>query len=432
MRNGPMFGDFLMKQDFCAHKKTNKPGFTLLQLLVVISLIAVLSALLFGVFGRGRSAARRSQCELHLKEIAMALDTYRQENGRMPSLLSDLVTKKYVPADTLRCPNDPDLKLHAGELTYSSYSDGYLVREPRDSGELPIVVCPLHEADGNHGVQAYKGRYTTQYTSRKAMVHAGAWNGVVTISRVGGSILRNPVVQNKPLELGGGDRVKTGAGNVTIAFADGSSATVHPNSEMRILDTYIEGQRSGPLYTLVRQFGGRVNYYVNPGSHFDVATPTATAGALGTRFIIDVVADSTSDADAMPDTSLLVTEHSVAFSTVGRTIEVVKGETALVADSPNALRKERRPRRRGSGRGMGTGDKSTETVVGDDDNPTVPNPTPTPAPATAPMPTATPAPVPTPTPDCNKDKNGKCKDDDDDGNNGKGNDGKGKNDDDDD
>lgn len=338
-------------------------GFTLLQLMIVVSLIGVLSALLFGVFSRGRAAARRTECDVHLKEISMALDTFRQENGRMPSNITELVSKKYVSPVTLRCPSDPDLAAHANNLTYSSYSDFYVVREPRDSGELPVLVCPLHEADGGHGVQAYKGRYTAQFTTRPALMSSTDFQGAVTITRRGKGVLALPTT-GKTLSLRGGDRIKTGAGIAKINFADGSYADIQANSEMTVMQSYIEGQRSGPLYTLTRQFSGRVNYYVNPGSHFDVATPTATAGALGTRFTIDLVPDNALDTDNLPETLLSVREHTVALTTVTKTVEVVEGEVYIAepvtpTSTPTATTttptnttptksKPRKPRQRGN------------------------------------------------------------------------------------
>jgi prepilin-type N-terminal cleavage/methylation domain-containing protein len=346
-------------------------GFTLVQLLVVISLIGVLSALLFGVLGRGRAAARRADCDVHLKEIAMALDTFRQENGRMPHNVAELASKRYVSMITLRCPSDPDLALHANDATYSSYTDFYVLREPRDSGELPVMVCPRHEGDGAHGVQAYKGRYTAQFTTRPALVSSTDIVGSVTITRPGVGVLTLPTA-GKTLSLRGGDRVKVGAGMAKINFADGSYAHIEANTEMSILQSYIEGQRSGPLYTLTRQFTGRAHYYVNPGSHFDVATPTATAGALGTRFTVDLTADNSLDVDRLPETILTVQEHTVALTTVNKTVEVEAGEAAYTAEpatpttqpsttpstaEPAQASKPRKPRQRGNnGVGKGNGD----------------------------------------------------------------------------
>lgn len=326
---------------FSWHSSSPEPsgrraGFTLLQLILTLSLIAILSAMLFGVLGRGRAAARRAECDIHMKEIAMALDTFRQETGHMPQTLGELATKKYVSPATLRCGSDPKLQDNASNASYSSYSDFYMIREPRDSGELPVLICPFHESDSQHGVQAYKGRYTAQFTTRPATMSSNDIAGVVTVSRPGQGILALPGV-GKVLVLRGGDRIKVGAGSAKVSFADGSYASIQANTEMSVLQSYIEGQRSGPLYTLTRQFSGRVNYYVNPGSRFDVATPTATAGALGTRFTIDLTADTPLDVDRLEETVLTVQESVVALTNINETIEVTAEDGPVMAAPTSAV-----------------------------------------------------------------------------------------------
>jgi type II secretory pathway pseudopilin PulG len=320
-----------------------RAGFTLLQILIVISIIGILAAISVGLFTRGRATARRAQCDVHLKAIALALDTFRQENGRLPVKLSELLDKKYVSLDVLRCPSDPSLDTKSNDPTYISYGDFYIIREPRDSAQLPILVCPLHNADGRQGVQAYKGQYTTQFVTQPATLAVNDFSGAVTITRPGQGVLALPVNLNDPLVLRGGDRIKTGSGTATIRFSDGtattapSAASVQPNTEISVLESYIEGQRSGPLYTLIRQFSGRTNYYVRPGSHFDVATPTATAGALGTKFTIDVLPTSNagqSTSNTTLDTYLTVTEHVVALTTTEQTVNINKNDSTVRANDP--------------------------------------------------------------------------------------------------
>jgi prepilin-type N-terminal cleavage/methylation domain-containing protein/prepilin-type processing-associated H-X9-DG protein len=56
-----------------------KNGFTLIELLVTISIIAVLTAILFPVFARARENARRSGCMSNLKQIGLAMTMYSQD-----------------------------------------------------------------------------------------------------------------------------------------------------------------------------------------------------------------------------------------------------------------------------------------------------------------------------------------------------------------
>jgi len=61
-----------------------KRGFTLIELLVVIAIIAVLIALLLPAVQQAREAARRASCRNNLKQLALALHNYHEQNDRFP------------------------------------------------------------------------------------------------------------------------------------------------------------------------------------------------------------------------------------------------------------------------------------------------------------------------------------------------------------
>src|SRR5688572_2069456 len=62
-------------------------GFTLIEILVVIAIVALLAAILFPGFAKARENARRASCQSNLKQIGIGLMQYTQDfDGRYPLL----------------------------------------------------------------------------------------------------------------------------------------------------------------------------------------------------------------------------------------------------------------------------------------------------------------------------------------------------------
>jgi prepilin-type N-terminal cleavage/methylation domain-containing protein/prepilin-type processing-associated H-X9-DG protein len=128
-----------------------RTAFTLVELLIVISVIAMLFGVLVPVLRAAREQARAVTCGSNLKQLCTALMVYEQENETFPYGFDDSAFGTIIPPGGY--PGDATCDLQ-GWWWFHSLSDSF----GEDFGEKSVFWCPSrtlsspHILCGNYGV----------------------------------------------------------------------------------------------------------------------------------------------------------------------------------------------------------------------------------------------------------------------------------------
>lgn len=135
-------------------------GFTLIELLVVIAIMGVLVALLLPAIQQAREAARRTSCANNLRQIAVAIANYQEQNKMFPAAVRGGVASVYMNftgyaglLPFLEQEGVSDLfNFDAGTPSgdgSSYYGWSHPANSTAHAARLPMFLCPSNRSSGS-------------------------------------------------------------------------------------------------------------------------------------------------------------------------------------------------------------------------------------------------------------------------------------------
>ncbi len=141
-------------------ERNGERGFTLIEMMIVVAIIAILVAILVPNFMRARAQAQTAACEANLKEIATALELYQTDHQQYPNVTAATNVTSSEPniGSYLRqTPIDPVAP--AGNYTYQ-------VTNPDTGTASYTITCPgSHDPATLTSIGGTGSKTGIQYTS---------------------------------------------------------------------------------------------------------------------------------------------------------------------------------------------------------------------------------------------------------------------------
>jgi prepilin-type N-terminal cleavage/methylation domain-containing protein len=148
-------------------KNKNHAGFTLIELMVVITIIALLSSILYASFNDARMMSRDKTRTTSLKELQLSIEFYKSQNGRYPASGCTPVTSFAGPGPVTG-PGLVTCTDYIKGITGALFVPDFISSLPKD---------PKFEADADKG---FYYKTDTDGTAYKLMILDSVESAVVT------------------------------------------------------------------------------------------------------------------------------------------------------------------------------------------------------------------------------------------------------------
>jgi prepilin-type N-terminal cleavage/methylation domain-containing protein/prepilin-type processing-associated H-X9-DG protein len=227
-----------------------RAGFTLVELLVVIAVIALLAAILFPVFARARENARRSSCQSNLRQIGLGILQYAQDYDELvparqhasgsvsPRSWRGMLQPYIKSADVFRCPSNRANAANAADGIRRSYNCNGLSSTANLCGTAPMPEIPT-------GTPVHLARI--QNTAQLILVVEG---------REGFPEMRiDNNMYGSTTSYGRGDFFAGHLGTANFLFADGHVKSLKPTATATPINMWNIEETGNGCSELVRRLG---------------------------------------------------------------------------------------------------------------------------------------------------------------------------------
>jgi prepilin-type N-terminal cleavage/methylation domain-containing protein len=132
-----------------------RTGFTLVELLVVITIIGMLMALIFPAFGSFLAQTRKTTCQKNIGEIAKAVQQFESKKLAFPGWLHRMETRRGGPQGQ-RGPTQ-NVSWHVAVLEYlqESQHQAFKFQQITTPPYLSIFVCPVDTPEHREAPTSY-------------------------------------------------------------------------------------------------------------------------------------------------------------------------------------------------------------------------------------------------------------------------------------